>query len=164
MIVFDLQCGNGHRFEGWFGSSTDFADQQARGLLACPTCDDLEIAKAPMAPAIGAKGNSAPHNVEDRRKGDETDQPTSPDVSNQPIPAELKEAFRKIAKAQARALKTSSWVGDKFADEARSMHYGEKVEKPIHGCASPKEARDLMEEGVTVAPLLIPIAPPDELN
>ncbi len=138
MIVFDLQCGNGHRFEGWFGSSTDFADQQARGLLACPTCDNLEIAKAPMAPAIGVKGNEVSRGAEDRREME--------------------------VKAQAKALKTSSWVGDKFADEARSMHYGEKDEKPIHGRASAKEARDLMEEGVTVAPLLIPIAPPDELN
>jgi len=164
MIVFDLQCGNGHRFEGWFGSSTDFADQQARGLLACPTCDNLEIAKAPMAPAIGVKGNEVFRGAEDRREMDATGQPARPEVSNLPIPAELKEAFRKIVKAQAKALKTSSWVGDKFADEERSMHYGEKDEKPIHGRASAKEARDLMEEGVTVAPLLIPIAPPDELN
>ena len=164
MIVFDLQCGNGHRFEGWFGSSTDFADQQARGLLACPICDDVEIAKAPMAPAIGVKSNVAPRGAENRREMDATGQPARPEVSTLPIPAELKEAFRKIVKAQAKALKTSSWVGDKFADEARSMHYGEKDEKPIHGRASAKEARDLMEEGVTVAPLLIPIAPPDELN
>ena len=164
MIVFDLQCGNGHRFEGWFGSSTDFADQQARGLLACPICNDAEVAKAPMAPAIAAKSNSPARPAENRQEVTGTDRPDKPEVSNHQMPAELKEAFRKIVTAQARALKSSSWVGDKFADEARSMHYGEKDEKPIHGRASAKETRELLEEGVTVAPLLIPIAPPDEIN
>ena len=153
MIVFDLSCSEGHRFEGWFGSSDDYADQKAGSLLVCPQCGSEEIGKAPMAPSVPAKSNTRSHAPV------ETTQ-----VVKGEMPAEVKKALEKLAKAQAKALESSTWVGDKFADEARSMHYGEKDEKPIHGRASAKEARDLMEEGVTVAPLLIPIAPPDELN
>ena len=85
-------------------------------------------------------------------------------MANQALPPKLVEAFAKIAKVQAEMLKQSAWVGDKFADEARSMHYGEKDEKPIHGKTSAKQARDLMEEGIAVQPLLVPVTPPDELN
>ena len=60
MIVFDLCCDAGHRFEGWFGSSEDYAGQQARGLVSCPTCDSTVVDKAPMAPAVPRKGNRQP--------------------------------------------------------------------------------------------------------
>ena len=168
MIVFDLDCENGHRFEGWFGSSSDFADQQARGLLACPSCGTQEVIKAPMAPAIGTSGDGEAR--EEMRSKAQLEpvptqvKPTGENVTNHAIPPKLVEAFTKIAKAQAEMLKKSAWVGDKFADEARSMHYGEKDEKPIHGKTSPKQARELLEEGIAVAPLLVPVAPPDELN
>lgn len=164
MIVFDLDCANGHRFEGWFGSSSDFADQQARGLLSCPSCGSLEVVKAPMAPAIGAKGDRVARDDPPSSGVPSTGRAPDASVTNHAMPRELVEAFTKIARAQAQMLKKSAWVGDKFADEARSMHYGEKDEKPIHGKASAKEARDLMEEGITVAPLLVPVTPPDELN
>lgn len=154
MIVYDLHCENGHRFEGWFGSSADFDEQRERGLVNCPNCGSSKVAKAPMAPAVGAKGNAAP----------EAPQEKQAQLSNAPLPAEVKEALATLAKAQAKALESSKWVGDKFAEEARSQHYGEKDEAPIHGKATKKEAEDLAAEGISVAPLLFPIAPPDELN
>lgn len=154
MIVYDLHCENGHRFEGWFGSSADFEEQRERGLVNCPNCGSSKVAKAPMAPTVGAKGNAAPEAPKEKQA----------QLSNAPLPAEVKEALATLAKAQAKALESSKWVGDKFAEEARSQHYGEKDEAPIHGKATKKEAEDLAAEGISVAPLLFPIAPPDELN
>lgn len=155
MIVFDLSCHEGHRFEGWFASSTDYADQQARGLLACPSCGSAEVSKAPMAPAVPAKGNS---------RQDVVPPEASRQVANTPMPAEVQKALAALAKAQAAALKNSTWVGDKFAEETRKMHYGERDEAPIHGQASLAEAKALIEEGVPVAPLPFPVAPPEKLN
>lgn len=155
MIVFDLDCAHGHRFEGWFGSSTDFEDQHTRGLLACPTCGSPEVTKAPMAPAVPAKGNTRP----------ETAPAEVPrQVTNAPMPPQVQQALAALAKAQAEALKKSTWVGGKFAEESRAMHYGERDEAPIHGQATLDEAKALIEEGVPVAPLPFPIAPPDKLN
>lgn len=154
MIVYDLICDQSHRFEGWFGSSAEFADQRERGLLSCPNCGSVEISKAPMAPAVPAKGNTRTEVMQDQ----------STPVSNQPMPAEVKEAMAKLAAAQAEALKKSTWVGDKFAETSRKMHYGETDEKPIHGQASMDEAKSLVDEGIAVAPLPFPVAPPDKLN
>lgn len=154
MIVFDLACREGHRFEGWFGSSADYEDQRARGLIACPTCGDAQVAKAPMAPAVPAKGNSR----------QEVLPPETRPMANTPIPPEMRKALAALAKAQGEALKNSTWVGDKFAEETRKMHYGERDEAPIHGQASLAEAKALIEEGVPVAPLPFPVAPPDKLN
>ena len=154
MIVYDLICDQSHRFEGWFGSSAEFADQRERGLLSCPNCGSVEISKAPMAPAVPAKGNTRTEVMQDQ----------STPVSNQPMPAEVQEAMAKLAAAQAEALKKSTWVGDKFAETSRKMHYGETDEKPIHGQASMDEAKSLVDEGIAVAPLPFPVAPPDKLN
>jgi len=154
MIVFDLACTQGHRFEGWFGSSGDFEDQRARGLLACPQCGASDVTKAPMAPAVPAKGNNR----------QEVLPPETRPLANTPMPPEVQKAMAALAKAQAEALKSSTWVGDKFAEETRKMHYGERDEAPIHGQASLAEAKALIEEGVPVAPLPFPVAPPEKLN
>ncbi len=159
MIVFDLACSHGHRFEGWFGSSDEFARQQVGGLLSCPQCGCDDVAKAPMAPAVPMKGNQR------------AEQPSLPvagvpsqGMANMPLPPEVQHAMRQLAEAQARALANSTWVGKRFADDARAMHYGERDAAPIHGEASPAEALQLIEEGIEVAPLPFPVAPPDELN
>lgn len=161
MIVFDLTCQHGHRFEGWFGSSADYESQRAGGLLACPQCGSGDVTKAPMAPAVPLKGNQRP-------EGGVTPPPGAPHppqgMSNMPMPPEVQQALAKLAEAQARALANSTWVGKRFADDARAMHYGERDPAPIHGEASPAEARQLLEEGIDVAPLPFPVAPPDELN
>ncbi len=155
MIVFDLSCADGHRFEGWFGSSADYDDQQARGLIACPHCGSADVAKAPMAPAVPAKGNQR----------QEVLPPEAPrPVANSPLPPQVQQALAALAKAQAEALKNSTWVGEKFAEESRAMHYGERDAAPIHGQASLAEAKALIEEGVSVVPLPFPVAPPEKLN
>lgn len=154
MIVYDLICDQGHRFEGWFGSSGDFAQQHERGLVSCPHCGSAAVAKAPMAPAVPAKGNTR----EDRGASDRRQ------VASQAMPPEVQQALAKLAEAQAKALKQSTWVGDKFAEVSRRMHYGEADEQPIHGRASLEEAKGLVDEGIPVAPLPFPVAPPDELN
>lgn len=152
MIVFDLVCAGKHRFEGWFASSAAFADQQARGLLTCPHCGSAEVEKAPMAPAVPAKGNTR----------------SEPATSKQPVasklPPELAKAMQALAKAQAKALANSTWVGDKFAEESRAIHYGEREHATIHGQASAEDAAALLEEGIAVTPLPFPVAPPDEVN
>jgi hypothetical protein len=85
-------------------------------------------------------------------------------MANTPMPPEVQKALKALAKAQAEALKNSTWVGDKFAEETRKMHYGERDEAPIHGQTSLAEAKALIDEGVPVAPLPFPVAPPDKLN
>ena len=154
MIVFDLSCEAGHRFEGWFGSSKDYAGQQARGLVSCPQCGSAVIDKAPMAPAVARKGNR---------------QAEAPPQSKQamtrgPMPPPVAEALQKLAEAQAKALRESKWVGDGFAEQSRAMHYGERDAETIHGQATPEEAIELFEEGIPVSPLPFPVAPPDDLN
>jgi hypothetical protein len=166
MITFDLECrAAGHRFEGWFGSSGDYARQQERGLVACPQCGSVDVIKAPMAPNIARKGNqlTAPPAVA-----------SSPSVPAIPVqsqaiskgafPPEALKVIQAMAVMQARALEQSNWVGDRFAAESRAMHYGEAEPQAIHGQATIKEAMELLEEGIEVAPLPFPVAPPGEAN
>ena len=150
MIVFDLSCDSAHTFEGWFGSSDDFASQQARGLVTCPVCESSAVTKAPMAPAVPAKGNRVAAEILSLARGK--------------LPPEVAAAFKALAAAQAKALTNSEWVGDRFAAEVRSMHYGEAEEKQVHGRATKDDAVALIEEGIAVAPLLVPVHPPEELN
>ena len=150
MIVFDLSCAEGHRFEGWFASSDAFASQQSRGLVQCPDCGSSSVEKAPMAPAVPVKGNARP------------ERPASA-VANR-IPPEVAKAMEALAQAQSEALKNSTWVGTDFAEQSRAMHYGERDHATIHGQATRDEAKALAEEGVPIAPLPFPVAPPDKLN
>ena len=152
MIVYDLACDNDHTFEGWFGSSKDFASQQARGLLTCPVCESDAVIKAPMAPAVPAKANRRPDHMAQR---------TTPQI---PIPTEMAEAMKALAAVQAKAIANSEWVGDRFAAEVRSMHYGEREEKLVHGRASKDDAEALIDEGISIVPLLVPVVPPEDLN
>jgi hypothetical protein len=149
MIVFDLACADGHRFEGWFASSDDFATQSRRGLVECPRCGSQQVSKAPMAPAVPRKGNQRRENAAPRQA-----------VTGGAMPAEVTEALHHLAQAQAKALEGSKWVGDKFAEQSRAMHYGERDVEVIHGRATPDEANELREEGVPVTPLPFPVAAP----
>ena len=166
MIVFDLHCEHGHRFEGWFKSSSSFEDQMKRRLLMCPECGTHSVSKAPMAPAVPAKSNTLPEKSSQRQPQAAQPQPynEAQAVSNAEPPAEVKKAIEALAKAQAKALENSTYVGENFAKEAREMHYGERDTAAIHGQASLEEAKELVEEGVAVAPLPLPVAPPDKLN
>jgi len=159
MIVFDLACRDaGHVFEIWFGSTADYEDQKARGLVSCPYCGSSQVDKAVMAPNVAAKGNSrgvTPAAAES---------PPVPAAANVPTPAQFKEMVTKLAEVQAKMLEKSDYVGIRFADEARSMHLGEQDVRPIHGQTTAEEARALIEEGVPVAPLLLPVRPPESQN
>jgi hypothetical protein len=152
MIVFELACPDGHRFEGWFASSQAFADQNERNLIDCPHCGSSAVEKAPMAPAIAAKNNTKPETTEQKLP-----------VTSQ-IPPQVARAMQALAAAQAAALKNSTWVGDKFAEASRAMHYGERDPAIIHGQATREEAVALAEEGIALSPLPFPVVPPDELN
>lgn len=143
MIIFDLKCTpQGHVFEAWFGSSADYEDQKGRGLVCCPICGSNETGKAPMAPRVAVKGNSAA------------------DAS----PAAMKAMLAEMAQLQKRMLEKSDFVGDRFPDEARAIHLGETEARAIHGRATRADARSLAEDGINVAPLLFPVPEPGEEN
>ena len=146
MIVFDLSCGGGHVFEAWFGSSDDYQQQRDRGLVSCPICGASEVDKAVMAPNVSPKGNSGTAAVPMR---------------NAPAPDEMKAMLTALAKAQAKVLAGSEHVGSRFADEARAIHEGDAPERQIHGQATREEAKALVADGIPVAPLPLPILPPE---
>ncbi|NYT39365.1 DUF1178 family protein [Sphingomonas sp. R-74633] len=152
MIVFDLKCAGGHVFEAWFGSSSAWEGQRAAGLVACPMCGSAQVEKAVMAPNVGAKGNAAAAPV-----------PAAGEAPALP-PEAIKAAISALAAMQAKALEGSQWVGSGFADKARAMHLGETPHAPIHGKTSAAEAVALIEEGVPVAPLPLPVVPPEACN
>jgi hypothetical protein len=132
MIRYALACEHEHEFEGWFGASADFDDQQARGLLDCPVCGSKAVRKAIMAPAVaGTK----------RRSQD------GPPAQAQ---AMMMEAMGRIRR---HVEENFDDVGDAFAAEARAIHEGRSEDRGIYGQASPGEVRALIEDGVPVAPL-----------
>jgi hypothetical protein len=163
MIVFDLQCGDGgHVFEAWFGSSEDFESQKARGLVECPICGSAAVEKAVMAPRLAAKGNRR-QEIRLAPSAPPPDGPV-PMASSETSAVAVKAMLRALAEAQRKALEGSVYVGRRFAEEARAIHEGESEERPIHGQATPEEARALIEDGVSVAPLPFPIRPPGSDN
>ena len=133
MIKYTLICGSDHEFEIWFSKSSDFDAQAPKGLIACPYCGNTQVEKAIMAP-----------NVSTSRKKDAA-------------AAKRQKAMTMMNKAAAKIRKeiedNCDYVGEKFADEARAIHYGEKPERAIYGKATPIEAADLANEGVGIAPL-----------
>lgn len=155
MIVFDLKCaGHGHVFEAWFGSSRDYDDQRARGLIACPLCGDGDVAKAVTAAGIPAKGNAR----------SQAGQAVALPAESDPSPAKIKQLLGEMAKAQTAMLAKSDWVGPQFAEQARAMHDGDIEKRAIHGQATVGEAKAMVEDGVPLAPLPFPVTPPDALN
>jgi hypothetical protein len=165
MISFDLGCSGGHVFEVWFRSSADYEDQRARSLIACPTCGDQHVSKAVMAPNVAVKGNrksTAPLPVP---AATPPVSPAAPVMAAAPeIPAPVRAMMMAVAAAQAEALPRSRWVGDRFAEEARALHAEGKGDELIHGQTTPEEAEALVEEGLPVLPLLVPVVPPEARN
>lgn len=171
MIVFDLKCyDRGHVFEGWFASSTEYERQRAGGMIVCPICGDTQVRKAVMSPAVGPKSNQgvrtsnvpqAPAAAETRRKDHGVALSNS---SSGEEMEKMRTLITALADVQAKILAKSEWVGRDFADRARAMHYGEETHKQIHGEVASEEARALLEEGVEIAPLPLPIVPPEIQN
>jgi hypothetical protein len=159
MIVFDLQCGNGgHIFEAWFSSSDAYEDQKSRALIACPLCNDTQISKAIMAPNIPSKGSPGSASSRSEQTAMMTDGP------NLALKAEMKSFIAKVTQMQADTIKESTWVGRDFERQARAMASGEIDHNIIHGQATPNQAQEMIEDGIGVMPLLVPIVPPEERN
>jgi hypothetical protein len=148
MIVFDLHCKDGHRFEGWFGSARDFASQKKRGLLACPTCGDGGIEKGLSAPRLNM-GAQEPKQL-----------PQAPAPVQKTPDMEGKDAFAVAQILYSRMLDEiltkSEDVGARFPEEARKIYYEESPGRAIRGQATPEEHDALVDEGIPVARFPVP--------
>ena len=156
MKVLDLQCAHSHVFEGWFGSEADFQDQLSRGLVQCPLCSNAVVTKRMSAPRLNFGKSSAGKGqdiVDVSAKGESA---ASTDVATVPS-AEQAMAAAWMAMTR-KILANTQDVGDKFAEEARKIHYGETDERSIRGKATPNETQELIEEGIAVMPFYLPDA------
>ena len=130
MIKYNLKCENNHNFDAWFSDSSNFEEQNKKNLIFCPKCNSTKIEKNIMAPNIGSKKQSYTNALK------------------------IEKNYEKIIKnVRKHVEKNFEYVGNKFADEARAIHYGEKEEREIYGETSVEEAVDLIEEGVNVSPI-----------
>jgi hypothetical protein len=158
MIRYTLRCRQDHSFESWFQDSAAYDSQAKRKLVTCPVCGSAEVEKAIMAPRIVSKKGreKAP-----ARAPTETPAPaeTPATESTSLMMAQERELRAKIKELRDHIVKNADNVGERFPNEARAMHYGDKEHRPIYGEASPEEARALVDEGVEVSPL--PTLPED---
>jgi hypothetical protein len=147
MKVFDLRCRHDHAFEGWFASDDDFQAQLARGLIRCPLCDDADVRRLPSAPRLNLSGARAPGPVQAPMAAASAQTVTRPDD----LQAAWLQAMRELVE------KTED-VGERFAEEARRIHYGETTQRGIRGQASPEERHALLEEGIETVAIPMPAA------
>lgn len=143
MKVLNLQCRHGHGFEGWFESVAAYDDQCARGLLACPCCGDQQVMRLPSAPRLNlgaAKTDLADPQVVEQR---------------------VQTLWRQVVE---QVLSNTEDVGDRFADEARRIHYGESEARGIRGQVTPDEAQALRDEAIEVFTLPLPAVPKGQLQ
>jgi hypothetical protein len=164
MKVLDLQCQFQHVFEGWFGSEDDFVSQKERGLIECPVCGNAAISKRLSAPRLNfgaaAPASSAAGTAQagSNAKAPAQDMVVAPSAGGAavPGPASGAELYRAWMDMTRQVLANTDDVGDKFAEEARKIHYGETEARGIRGKASPEQTRELLEEGIAVSPLFVP--------
>ncbi|MDA7417232.1 DUF1178 family protein [Xenophilus arseniciresistens] len=146
MKVLNLRCTHGHAFEGWFGSEDDFESQRQRALVECPLCGDKDIVKGLSAPRLnlGAGRDKA-------QKAPAAAAPVAAHAAPHSPAGRWMQAMREV-------LARTEDVGERFAEEARRMHYGETAERGIRGQATPEQAEALLDEGIAVMPLVLPDA------
>ena len=132
MIAYSLRCHRGHEFEGWFRDSAAFDEQSGSGHVSCPACNSIRVKKAIMAPAVSGTKKSVRSRAEVQKM------------------RQFATGLRKYVQENA------DYVGPNFAKESRKIHYGETPDRHIYGEATHKEAQELVEEGVDIAPM-----PPD---
>lgn len=142
MIRYALKCANDHDFESWFQSAEAFDKLQAAGLLSCTICGSGEVRKCLMAPSVAAT---------------ETKPPATP-----PAPTPQQEQQQAITALREQIEANSDYVGRDFADEARQIHSGTAPERAIHGEANLSEAKELIDDGIPIAPL--PFIPTRKTN
>jgi hypothetical protein len=135
MIRYSLRCDRDHEFEAWFGSSADYERIDAAGENICPVCGSHSVVKAPMAPAVAGT----------KAKGDKVTL-AAPDPRSQALREAIKELRQKVTE-------NADYVGGKFAEEARKIHYNETEPRGIYGEATTEEARELHDEGIEFQPL-----------
>lgn len=132
MIVFNLQCGEGHGFEAWFKDAKAYESQRRGRKVACPVCGDTKVGKVPVAPRISKGAGNDRSAVDDAKIRS----------------AQFENALDRLHK---HVEENCDYVGDRFAQEARDIHYGIAEERGIYGQATRKEAKELAEEGVPFA-------------
>lgn len=172
MIRYNLVCELNHTFEGWFRNSDDYEIQNAVNQVECPICSSTDISKVLMAPAVSTsrkkEGRAVP--------ASETmtaDTPAAPVTAPAPVaqspvreaalvPQDVrqKELVAALRQLRTKMIENSENVGEKFAEEARKIHYGDAEERAIHGQTSPQDAADLLDEGISVLPL--PVLPEEK--
>ena len=139
MIRFSLSCDKDHAFDGWFRNGDDFDAQKKRGLVSCPVCQSVKVEKALMAPSVSTG----------RKR----------ETMALAMGEEQRKALAKLKAMAEEARKNADYVGDKFAEEARRIHFGEVEPRGIYGEATAEEARGLLDDGVDFVPL--PVFPDD---
>lgn len=170
MIRFTLQCEKEHGFEAWFRSGDDFTAQREKKIVTCPVCGSSSVEKSLMAPNIGVKGNRKTEAATGTRLPAKPTSPygtpeapaASPSLAEAAagLPPEVRQHVVTLAREiRDHVRKTSDDVGERFAEEARKIHYEESTPRGIYGKASPAEARELLDEGIEVHPL--PLLPED---
>lgn len=142
MIVLDLKCERGHSFEGWFASATAFEHQRAHQLICCPSCGASQVVRKPSAPHVQTRPASPPRAA------------AAPTVSEPDAMETIAYQLRALLRNEARGMED---VGERFAEEARRIHYGDAEARGIRGKASGHEFHDLVAEGIVVLPV-----PPEE--
>jgi hypothetical protein len=168
MIRYTLNCAKGHSFESWFQNSQAFDKQTKRGLVSCPVCGSVKVEKAIMAPRLARADATGPAMPDEPKPTTPSPSPT-PSVPMPPVapgkaavamtsPQE-RELRQKLKELRDHVTRNASYVGERFPEEARKMHYGEVEHRSIYGEASAEEAKALHEEGIEFHPL--PILPDD---
>jgi hypothetical protein len=147
MIHYQLRCDQGHEFDSWFKDSAGFERQAKRGLIECPTCGEVKVERALMAPHVPSKRRSA-------RLESATPQPVKPPAENAPMTAggRMPDHVRvMLQRMRAEVEKNCDYVGPQFADEARKIHRGESDKRGIYGETTPEQAEALSDEGIEVS-------------
>jgi len=144
MKVLNLRCSNGHGFEGWFASDDEFMEQNGDGALQCPLCADSVITRMPTAPRLNLSGA---REVEPAKAA----APVAADEQGSELQAMWLKAVRHV-------LANTEDVGERFAEEARRIHYGEVPERGIRGQVSAEQRDQLIEEGIEIFALPLPRA------
>jgi hypothetical protein len=146
MIIYELSCSEGHRFEGWFASAEDFTRQSESELVRCPVCDDAEVARVPSARIHVGRSEA---DVAPIRRREPANPPVADTAANDLMAGLPPELVRKLR----AAVRDTENVGRRFPEEARKIHYAEVPPRPIRGQASAEEAAEMREEGIEFAAL-----------
>ena len=158
MIRYALVCEQGHDFESWFQNSSAYDKQRKRGLVTCPICNSVKVEKAIMTPRLAH--SDAPPSAASEPPPAPSPAPAAPAQVAMMSPQE-REFRQKLKELRDHVTKNADYVGQKFPEEARKMHYGEIEHRSIYGEATPDDAKELHEEGIEFHPL--PVLP-DEQN